>query len=156
MTPVGLVMAGCCQVNYILTNIGHRNSIWILNQHPLFWNILTWTQFICFKYNQSFCILKIKVALKLWSWSKAGENNGLIRPPAESVPGLDNREILGSTLNLLWLPRLGASWLGVIGLTACSAYGISQIPERVRLKFRFLIALKFGRGISTAEAHAKL
>ena len=25
--------------------------------------------------------------------SKAGENNGLIRPPAESVPSLDNREI---------------------------------------------------------------
>ena len=25
--------------------------------------------------------------------SKPGENNGLISPPAESVPGLDNREI---------------------------------------------------------------
>ena len=48
MTPVGCVMAGCCQINYILTNIGRRNSIRILNQHPLFWNILIWTQFICF------------------------------------------------------------------------------------------------------------
>ena len=47
MTPVGLVMAGCCQISYILTNIGRRNSIRILNQHPLFWNILIWTQFIC-------------------------------------------------------------------------------------------------------------
>ena len=27
MTPVGLVMAGCCQINYILTHIGRRNSI---------------------------------------------------------------------------------------------------------------------------------
>ena len=34
MTPVGCVMAGCCQINYILTNIGRRNSIRILNQHP--------------------------------------------------------------------------------------------------------------------------
>ena len=25
--------------------------------------------------------------------SKAGENNGLIRPPAEGVPGLNNKEI---------------------------------------------------------------
>ena len=47
-TPVGLVMAGCCQINYILTNIGRRNAIRILNQHPLFWYILIWTQFICF------------------------------------------------------------------------------------------------------------
>ena len=48
MTPVGCVMAGCCQINYILTNIGRRNPIRILNQHPLFWNILIWTEFICF------------------------------------------------------------------------------------------------------------
>ena len=40
MTPLGLVMAGCWQINSILTNIGRRNSIQILNQHPLFWNIL--------------------------------------------------------------------------------------------------------------------
>ena len=48
MTPVGCVMAGYCQINYILTNIGRRNSIRILSQHPLFWNILIWTEFICF------------------------------------------------------------------------------------------------------------
>ena len=48
MTPVCLVVAGCCQIDNVLTNIGRRNSIRILNQHPLFWNILIWTQFICF------------------------------------------------------------------------------------------------------------
>ena len=48
MTPMGLVMAGCWQINSILTNIGRRNSIRILNQYPFFWNILIWTQFICF------------------------------------------------------------------------------------------------------------
>ena len=48
MTPVGLVMAGCWQINSILANIGRRNSIRILNQYPLFWNILIWAQFICF------------------------------------------------------------------------------------------------------------
>ena len=47
MTPVGLVMAGCCQIDYILTTMGRRNSIRILDQHPLFWNISIWTQFIC-------------------------------------------------------------------------------------------------------------
>ena len=48
MTPAGLVMAGCWQINSILTNIGRRNSIRILNQYPFFWNILIWTQFISF------------------------------------------------------------------------------------------------------------
>ena len=48
MTPVGCVMAGCCQINYILTNIGRRNFIRILNQRPLFWNILIWTEVIFF------------------------------------------------------------------------------------------------------------
>ena len=43
MTPVGLVMAGCWQIKSILTNIGHGNSIQILNQYPFFWNILIWT-----------------------------------------------------------------------------------------------------------------
>ena len=43
-----LYMAGCWQINYILTNIGHRNSIRIWNQYPFFWNILIWMQFICF------------------------------------------------------------------------------------------------------------
>ena len=68
MIPVGCVMVGCCQINYIITNIGRRNSIPILNQHPLFWNILIWTEFICFI--NLFCILKIKVALISCSWSK--------------------------------------------------------------------------------------
>ena len=31
LTPMGLVMAGCWQINSILTNIGRRNSIRILN-----------------------------------------------------------------------------------------------------------------------------
>ena len=48
LTLVGLVMADCCPINHILSNIGRRNSIRILNQHPLFWNILTWTQVFCF------------------------------------------------------------------------------------------------------------
>ena len=39
MTPVGLVMDGCWQINFILTNIGRRNSIGILNQYSFFWNI---------------------------------------------------------------------------------------------------------------------
>ena len=54
MTPMGLVMAGCWQINSILTNIGRRNSIWILNQYPFFWNILIRTQFICFIYIKIF------------------------------------------------------------------------------------------------------
>ena len=44
---MGLVMAGCWQINSILANIGRRNSIRILNQYPFFWNILIWAQFIC-------------------------------------------------------------------------------------------------------------
>ena len=31
LTPMGLVMAGCWQINYISNNIGRRNSIRILN-----------------------------------------------------------------------------------------------------------------------------
>ena len=79
-----------------------------------------------------FCNLKIKVALISCRWSKvrskAGENNGLIRPPAEIVPGLGrlpplaHHMGLGSNIKLLWLPRLGVSWLGVIWLTPCSGY----------------------------------
>ena len=95
MTPMGLAMTDCWQINPILANIGRRNSIRILNQYPFFWNILIWAQFIIFF--QAFYILKIKVALISCSWSKvlskAGENNGLIRPPAGGVPGLNNREI---------------------------------------------------------------
>ena len=30
----------CWQINSILANIGHRNSIRILNQYPFWWNIL--------------------------------------------------------------------------------------------------------------------
>ena len=48
VTPMGLAMAGCWQINHILANIGRRNSIRISNQYPLFWNILIWAQFICF------------------------------------------------------------------------------------------------------------
>ena len=48
LTPMGLVMAGCWQINYILANICRRKCIRILNQYPFFWNILIWAQFICF------------------------------------------------------------------------------------------------------------
>ena len=61
--------------------------------------------------------------------SKAGQDNGLIRPPAESVPGLNNTAIaqisspggIGSKL----IPRtspFGSELVGVIGLTRCSGY----------------------------------
>ena len=42
-TPeVGLapLTCGCWPINYISANIGHRNSIRILNQYPFWWNIL--------------------------------------------------------------------------------------------------------------------
>ena len=32
-------ICGCWQINYILANIGHRNSIRIFNQYPFWWNI---------------------------------------------------------------------------------------------------------------------
>ena len=44
-TPeVGLapLTCGCWPINSISANIGHRNSIRILNQHPFWWNILIW------------------------------------------------------------------------------------------------------------------
>ena len=132
MAPMGLVMAGCWQINSILTNIGRRNSIRILNQYPFFWKILT--QFICFI--NLFRILKIKVALISCRWSKvqskAGENNGLIRPPAESVPSLNNTEIapisspngVGVKNQTTLASPLGSELVGVIWLTPCSAYGV--------------------------------
>ena len=39
LTPLTCV---CWQINSILANIGHRNSIQILNQYPFWWNILIW------------------------------------------------------------------------------------------------------------------
>ena len=39
LTPLTCV---CWQINSILANIGHRNSIRILNQYPFWWNILIW------------------------------------------------------------------------------------------------------------------
>ena len=39
LTPLTCV---CWQINYILANIGHRNSIRILNQYPFWWNIVIW------------------------------------------------------------------------------------------------------------------
>ena len=83
---------------------------------------------------KAFCILKIKVALIScrWSkaWPKAGENNGLIRPPAETVPGLNNREIapisspsgVGVETQTPLASPLGSELVGVIGLTPCSVY----------------------------------
>ena len=84
---------------------------------------------------KSFCILKIKVALISCRWSKvrskAGENNGLIRPPAESVPGLDNREIapissphgIGVEHQTTLASPFGSELVEVIWLTPCSVYG---------------------------------
>ena len=84
---------------------------------------------------KGFCILKNKVALIGCRWSKAqlkaGENNGLIRPPAECAPGLNNREIASisspcevgiDTQTSLALP-FGSELVGVNGLASCSAYG---------------------------------
>ena len=83
---------------------------------------------------KAFCILRIEVALLScrWSkaWSKAGENSGLIRPHAESVPGLNNREIalirspvgLGSKLKLL---SLGSELVGAIILVSSGDHAFS-------------------------------
>ena len=83
---------------------------------------------------KAFCILKIKVALISFRWSKArskaGEKNGLIRPPAEGVPGLNNREIasisspggVGVEAQPPLASPLGSKLLWVTGLTPCSAY----------------------------------
>ena len=83
---------------------------------------------------KSFSILKIKVALISCRWSKArskaDENNGLIRHPAESVPGLCNREIapisspcgVGVENQTPLACPLGGELVEVIGLTPCSAY----------------------------------
>ena len=63
--------------------------------------------------------------------SKAGKNNGLIRPPAEGVPGLDNREIdpissphgIGVEDQTTLASPFGSELIGVIWLTPCSGYG---------------------------------
>ena len=135
MTPVGLVMAGCWQINSILDNIGRRNSIRILNQYPSLWNISIWTQFICFlRLFVHFETNENAVISFRWSKarSKAGENFRLIRPPAESVPGLKNGYIVlvnspcgveVENETALAFP-LGSELVGVIGLTPCSAYDI--------------------------------
>ena len=47
-TPLICGMAGCCQINSISSNIDHKSSIRILNQYPFLWQILFWTEFICF------------------------------------------------------------------------------------------------------------
>ena len=39
---------GCWQISSILANIGHRNSIRILNQYPFWWNISIRSWFISF------------------------------------------------------------------------------------------------------------
>ena len=83
---------------------------------------------------KAFCILKLKVALISCRWSKAllkaGENNGLIRPPADCVPDLYNREIapISSTggVGVKAEPPLdsplGNELLWVIGLTYAMFY----------------------------------
>ena len=66
--------------------------------------------------------------------SKAGENNGLIRPPAESVPSLKNREIapfrsphgVGVEHQTTLASPLGSKLVGVIWLTPCSSYVFSR------------------------------
>ena len=90
---------------------------------------------------KSFCILKIEVALISCMWSKvrskAGENNGLTRPPAESVPGLNNREIapissphgVGVENQTTLASPFGKELVGVIWLTLCSAYADQVIRK---------------------------
>ena len=39
-TPLSCGMASCWQINYILANSGHKNSIQILNQYPFLWKVL--------------------------------------------------------------------------------------------------------------------
>ena len=50
---------GCWQVNSILTNIGHRNSIWILNQYPFWWKILIRAEIFSFIKFSSFYKLRL-------------------------------------------------------------------------------------------------
>ena len=88
---------------------------------------------------KSFCILKIKVGLISCMWSKvqskAGENNGLMRPLAESVPGLNNREIapisspheVGVENQTTLASPLESELVGVIWLTPCSFGCIAAI-----------------------------
>ena len=84
---------------------------------------------------KSSCILKIKVALISCMWSKvrskAGENSALIRPPpAESVAGLNNREIapissppeIGVQNQTTLASPLGSKLVGVIWLTQSTGY----------------------------------
>ena len=92
--------------------------------------------------------MKIKVALiscrSSKVRSKAGENNKLIRPPAESVSGLNNREIapissapeIGVQNQTTLASPLGSEQVGVIWLTQCSGYlsiGLLHLFELVRI-----------------------
>ena len=65
--------------------------------------------------------------------SKAGENNGLIRPPAESVPDLNNREIAPISLLWDWGWNSNSSgfpaWSELVGLIPCSAYVTENAPS---------------------------
>ena len=94
MTPVGLVIAGCWQINYILANNGRRKFHLNFTSVPLLLKYINMSTVYLFY--KAFCILKMKVALISCRWSKArskaGVNNWLIRPPAESVPDLNNRD----------------------------------------------------------------
>ena len=95
-------------------------------------------------FHESFCILKIRVALISCRWSKvrskAGENNGLIRPPAESVPGLDNREIapissphgIGVEYQTTLTSPFGSELVGVIWLMPCSGYAVQLASWQLR------------------------
>ena len=66
--------------------------------------------------------------------SKAVDNNGLIRPPAESVPGLDSTEIaainsphgIGVEHQTSLASPFGRELVGVIWLTPCSGYGLQS------------------------------
>ena len=52
-------MAACWYINFILANIGHKNSIPIWNQCPFLWNILIWEYFISFITFSSFQKLRL-------------------------------------------------------------------------------------------------
>ena len=102
---------------------------------------------------KSFCILKIKGALIScrWAkvWSKAGENNGLIRPAAESVPGLDNREIapissphgIGVEHQHTLASPFGSE------LTPCSGYDAAYCCRVYAIRYASKCILCFGHSI---------
>ena len=82
--------------------------------------------------------------------SKASENNRLIRPPAERVPGLDNREIapisspheIGVEHQSTLTSPFGSELVGVIWLTLCSGYVLINPCDCVLFIFTRAVLLR--------------